>query len=180
MANCKSVTLQTIDARCDVSMGGIKEVLIALKDDIKSVEIDETSGLVKAITLESSKKFEKWAFRKNTGSYTSNVASDPAIGNSFATTEVTLQFSRAEATKRLAIQSAINASSVVIVRDMYDQYILLGYENEVVVSAATMQSGTAAADLSGFTLTFQDIATELPHFIDTDKVQIDKLLVAAA
>ena len=34
--NCNSVTLTTIDARCETSFGGIKEVLIALQDDIKS------------------------------------------------------------------------------------------------------------------------------------------------
>lgn len=178
--NCNSVTLSTIDARCETSFGGIKEVLIALKDDIKAISVDSSTGMINTITMNQSKKFEKWMFRKNTGNYSSNVTSDPTIGNSFATTEVTLQFSKAEATKRLAIQSAINASSVVIVRDMYDQYLLLGYENEVVVSAATMQSGTQAADLSGFTLTFQDIATELPHFIDTSSVTIDNLLVAGA
>lgn len=178
--NCNSVTLTTIDARCETSFGGIKEVLIALKDDIKAISVDSSTGMINTITMNQSKKFEKWQFRKNTGNYSSSVTSDPTIGNSFATTEVTLQFSKAEATKRLAIQSAINASSVVIVRDMYDQYLLLGYENEVVVSAATMQSGTQAADLSGFTLTFQDISTELPHFIDTSSVTIDNLLVAGA
>ena len=163
--NCNSVTLASIDARCDSSFGGIKEVLVGLKDDVKSISVDSATGMINTLEL-------------NTGNYSSSVTSDPTIGNSFATTEVTLQFSKAEATKRLAIQSAINASSVVIVRDMYDQYLLLGYENEVVVSAATMQSGTQASDLSGFTLTFQDIATELPHFIDTSSVTIDNLLVA--
>lgn len=178
--NCNAITLSSLDARCDTSFGGIKEIMIALKDDIKSISVDSSTGMINTLTLSTGKKFEKWMFRKNTGSYTSTVTSDPTIGNSFATTEVTLQFSKAEATKRLAIQSAINASSVVIVRDMYDQYLLLGYENEVVVSAATMQSGTQASDLSGFTLTFQDIATELPHFIDTSSVTIDNLLVAGA
>ena len=178
--NCNSVTLASIDARCDSSFGGIKEVLVGLKDDVKSISVDSATGMINTLTLNTGKKMEKFLFRKNTGSYTSTVTSDPTIGNSFATTEVTLQFSKAEATKRLAIQSAINASSVVIVRDMYDQYLLLGYENEVVVSAATMQSGTQASDLSGFTLTFQDIATELPHFIDTSSVTIDSLLVAGA
>ena len=178
--NCNAVTLSSLAARCETSLRGIKEILIALKDDIKEISVDSSTGMINTITMNQSKKFEKWQFRKNTGNYSSSVTSDPTIGNSFATTEVTLQFSKAEATKRLAIQSAINASSVVIVRDMYDQYLLLGYENEVVVSAATMQSGTQAADLSGFTLTFQDIATELPHFIDTSSVTIDNLLVAGA
>ena len=39
-----------------------------------------------------------------------------------------------------------------------------------------MQSGTAASDLSGFTLTFTDESTELPHFIDKDDVDIDGLI----
>ena len=54
---------------------------------------------------------------------------------------------------------------------MYGQYIYLGLENEVVVSAATMVTGTAAADLNGFTLTFQDIATQLPYFVEASIVE---------
>lgn len=168
MANCGSVTLSAIDARCETSFGGIKRVLVALRDDV-TVTTDSTG--ITAITLATDKKFVEWQFRKNTGSLTSTVTSDTAIGNTFATTEVTLQFTKAEATKRLAIQSAINASSVVIVEDMYGQYIYLGLENEVVVSAATMVTGTAAADLNGFTLTFQDIATQLPYFVEANIVE---------
>lgn len=168
MANCGSVTLSAIDARCETSFGGIKRVLVALRDDV-TVTKDDTG--ITAITLGEGKNFVEWQFRKNTGSLTSTVTSDTAIGNTFATTEVTLQFTKAEATKRLAIQSAINASSVVIVEDMYGQYIYLGLENEVVVSAATMVTGTAAADLNGFTLTFQDIATQLPYFVAASVVE---------
>ena len=169
-----AVTLNAIDARCDASMGGIKEIYIALRDDIKDkldgtgkeITINEEDGLVTAIKMVTGKKFEKWMFRKQTGSYTSTASMDPAIGTNYVTTEVALQFSRAEAGKRLNIQSAMNANSVVIVRDMYDQYLLLGLENEVSVTAAVMQSGTASTDLSGFTLTLTDISQELPHFIE--------------
>lgn len=164
MANCGSVTLSAIDARCDTSFGGIKRVLVANRDDVTVTVVDDN---ITALTG----NFVEWLFRKNTGSLTSTVTSDTAIGNTFATTEVSLQFSKAEATKRLAIQSAINASAVVIVEDMYGQYIYLGLENEVVVSSATMVTGTAAADLNGFTLVFQDIATKLPYFVDATLIE---------
>ena len=177
---CTTVTLSSIDARCDSSIGGIKRVLIANVDDIKSVLIDETTQKIKEITLETGKKFEQWRFRKNTGSYSSSVARDLTIGNDTCTTEVNLQFSRAEAQKRLDIQSAINANCVVIIEDMYGEFIYLGLENEVSITAATMASGTQTGDLSGFTLTFQDISTEFPHFIDKAQVNIDNLLVAGA
>ena len=168
-------------ARCDGSVGGIKRILIANRDDVTATIGTETNELqyIDSITVATGKKFEQWRFRKNTGSYTSTLATDPAIGNNTVTTEVTLQFSKAEVQKRLLIQTAINANAVVIIEDMYGKYVYLGLENEVSITAATMQSGTATGDLSGFTLTFQDIATELPHFVDDTKVNIEKLLEAA-
>ena len=175
---CTTVTLSSIDARCDGSVGGIKRVLIANVDDIKTVLIDETTQKIKQITLETGKKFEQWRFRKNTGSYSSSIDRDPAIVSESVTTECSLQFSRAEAQKRLDIQSAINASCVVIIEDMYGEYLYLGLENEVTITSATMQSGTQTGDLSGFNLTFTDVATEFPHFIDKEQVDVDSLLVA--
>ena len=176
---CTTVTLSSIDARCDSSIGGIKRILLANVDDIKTVLVDETTQKIKQITLETGKKFEQWRFRKGTGSYSSSVARDLTIGNDTCTTEVNLQFSRAEAQKRLDIQSSINANCVVIVEDMYGEYLYLGMENEVSITAASMTSGTATSDLSGFTLTFTDLSTELPHFIDKAQVDVDSLLVAA-
>lgn len=163
---CTSATLATIDGRCETAIGGIKSILVANKDDVTKVETDE-NGLITAITMAATKKFAKWQFRKNTGSYTSTFSTDTAIGNNTITTEVALQFTRAEQQKRMDIQTAINAASVVIVEDMVGNYLYLGYENEVTITAVTMQSGTQTSDLNGFTLTFTDIAQELPHFVDS-------------
>lgn len=174
--SCASITLSSIDARCDGSVGGIKRILIANKIDVDSVTVDNSTGKITAITLVTDKKFQQWLFRRNTGSYTSTATADIAIGNSAVTTEVSLQFSRAEAEKRLAIQAAINAGAVIIIEDMYGQYIYLGYDNAVYISNAVMQSGTASSDLSGFTLTFTDESVELPYFIDTENVDISGLI----
>ena len=164
--SCAAISLASIDARCDASIGGIKRILIAQKDDVTDVTLNDTTGIITAITMASGKKFQQWLFRRNTGSYTSTSTSDATIGNNSVTTEVNLQFSKAEAEKRLNIQSAINANAVVIVEDAYGQFIYLGYDNEVTITNAVMQSGTATADLSGFTLTFTDESAELPHFVD--------------
>ena len=173
---CQSLVLSGIDCRCEPSVGGIKRILIANHDDVTPT-VDEATKEISAITLAKGTKFTEWRFRKNTGSYTSTATVDPTIGNSAVTTEVNLQFSRAENTKRLEIQTALNGSAVVIVEDMYGQHIYLGLDNEVTITSAVMQSGTATSDLSGFTLTFQDVAEELPHFIAAG-VKVDDLLVA--
>lgn len=187
--SCGSVTLSGIDARCDVSFGGIKRILVGLRDDF-NVGIaqflrdageavtpipneDELITKIEKLGTES-QVFHEFLFRRNTASYTSTVSPDAAIGNSFVTTELTLQFSKAEQKKRMIIQSLINAGAVVIIEDMYGQYIFLGLDREVVVTNGVMQSGTAESDLNGFTLTLSDISLELPHFINTkNTIEVD-------
>ena len=161
---CNTVTLNGISAQCHTAAGGIKRVLIAQKEDVDIKTVDE-NGVITEITMADGKYFVQWLFRKNTGSFTTSLTSDPAIGTQAVTTDLNLQFTKAEATKRLEIQSAINAAAVVIIEDMYEQYILLGEDTEVSVTAVNMQSGTATTDLNGFTLTLQDVSTKLPHFI---------------
>lgn len=171
--NCTSVTLSRIDGRCDTNTGGIKRIYIALNDDVVSVTQDneQAEGMITAITMADTKKFIAWDFRPNTGAYSSTTETDPAIGNSSVTTEVTLQFTKAEATKRLSIQSAINAGAKVIVEDQYGQYIYLGHDSDVYITSATMQSGTNRTDLNGFNITFQDISNELPYFVEKAAVE---------
>lgn len=166
--NCSTFTPEYIDARCDKSVGGIKAIYIANRDDIKFPLDSNTQEEITSLQLAQGKYFAKWQFRKNTGSYTSTYASDMAIGNETITTTVALQFSRAEATKRLKIQKALNSAAVVIIEDMYGQLLFLGEDNEVVITECTMQSGTQTGDLSGFNLVFQDIADRLPKFFVSD------------
>lgn len=175
---CNSITLTNIDGTCFNSAGGIRRILIANRNDV-TVTIATSNNpneLITAITKASGKKFAEWTFRANTGSFTSTVSSDPTIGNTSVSTECTLQFSMAEATKRQAIQQAIESGAVIIIEDSYGQYLFLGLDNDVYVTSATMQSGTAKSDLSGFNITFTDESNELPHYIDTAKVNINSLL----
>lgn len=173
MASCVPVTLTGIDGKCQTAVGGIKRILIAEKDNVKA-ELNKEEGVITAFTLADDANWYEWTFRKNTGSLSTSIASDPAIGTSSVTTELNLQFTKMEKTKRLEIQSAINANSVVIVelqdKDLDDNNIavFLGYDNEVNVTAANMQSGTAQGDLNGFTLTLQDISNELPYFVSKE------------
>lgn len=176
MAQCTSENFKPIDGRCEISLGGIRYVYVAPWDKV-DLNLEVGTGLTtahtvtnSAITLSSGTVWSVYAFRRNTGSYTSTVQSDISIGNSFATTEVSLQFTKAEAYKRMAIQQAINQQAIIIIETMDNEKILLGAENPVIVTAATMQSGTQNTDLNGFTLTFQDVCTHLPYFCAADFV----------
>ena len=172
--SCNSVTLTNIDARCDKSVGGIKRILVGLREELVNVFTNDKGEV---INLMFNSTLKEWKFRKNTGSYTSTANIDPTIDSAYFTTECAIQFSRAEAQKRLDIQSVINAGGVfIIIEDMYGEYLLLGKDRDVVITSATMQSGTSSTDLSGFNLTFTDTSLELPHFINKLYVDVNALI----
>lgn len=172
--SCNSVTLTNIDARCDKSVGGIKRILVGLREQLVNVFTNDKGEIIHFMF---NGFLKEWKFRKNTGSFTSTATIDPTIDSSYFTTECAIQFSRAEAQKRLDIQSVINAGGVfIIIEDMYGEYLLLGKDRDVVITSATMQSGTSSTDLSGFNLTFTDTSLELPHFINKGYVDVNALI----
>lgn len=181
---CQSVTFNGIQAACAINRGGIKRVYIANRGDVKAVTLDEATGLITKIEMKDTAKFATWEFRPGTGSFsTAADGADRAIGNYSLTATASLQFTKAEATKRLEIQSAINADSVVIIETNYvnkadqdgeyAQFIYMGYDNPVYVDSPVMQTGTAPSDLNGFTLSLVETEYELPHFIKTGTGGVD-------
>ena len=99
---CQSVTFNGIQGACAINRGGIKKVYIANRSDVASVTVDPATGLITAITMAGDAKFATWEFRPGTGSFsTAADSTDTAIGNYGMTATVALQFTKAEATKRL-------------------------------------------------------------------------------
>lgn len=199
MANylsCQSVNILSMDATCDESRASIKRVLVCPKEDIEAIgyqndPIDSPnfdtinkSTMINNIVLASNKKFVEFKFRRNTGSYTSTYTGDNTTGSQVVTTEVTLQFSKAENQKRLEFQKLTGHPCVMLIEDAYGKYIALGVDAPVVLTNTVMQSGTAKSDLSGFTLTFTEESNVFPPFVKdyysgdvADAIVVDDLLL---
>ena len=196
--SCAAVTLNSIDATCDESRASIKRVLVCPKEDIEVIGYQyipisstypndnefEKSNLINNLVLSDNKKFVEFKFRRNTGSYTSTYTGDNTTGSQVVTTEVTLQFSKAENQKRLEFQKLTGHPCVMLIEDAYGKYIALGVDAPVVLTNTVMQSGTAKSDLSGFTLTFTEESNVFPPFVKdyysgdvADAIVVDDLLL---
>ena len=197
--SCAAVTLNSIDATCDESRASIKRVLVCPKEDIEVIgyqyipisstypndDYFKKSTLINNLVLADDKKFVEFKFRRNTGSYTSTYTGDNTTGSQVVTTEVTLQFSKAENQKRLEFQKLTGHPCVMLIEDAYGKYIALGVDAPVVLTNTVMQSGTAKSDLSGFTLTFTEESNVFPPFVSAydnygdsgDSVLVDSLLM---
>ena len=57
-----SQVLNGIAADCQTNVGGVREVYIANYGDVTTIEVDETSNMIKTITMAETAKFKKYAF----------------------------------------------------------------------------------------------------------------------
>lgn len=159
---CKSFALSGIAMGCKDVMGGIKEVYIIKSNNVLGKTLNTEESQIATITLDSSEKFKTYKFRKGTAAMTSTAASDDTIGNFSVTTELTLQFSKMETSKRLEIMALCLEDVEVMVLDWNGKYWYLGYNFPVSATAATAQTGTAATDLNGYNVTLTDTSNEFP------------------
>lgn len=156
-----SQTLAGLSLDCLNSKGGIKCVYIANFDDVTTVS--EADGVITGITMDTTKKFKKYEFRKGTGSMTSTYNADETTGNHYVTTELALVFTRMETAKRIEISALSLGQLAVIVLDSNGVYWYLGKDNYVSASAGGAETGTANSDRSAYTITLSDESDDYPH-----------------
>ena len=159
---CNSYTLSGLDTVCkESSFGGIKEVLVALYDDVASVTLNTDGDAISAITMASGTAFHQYKLLKSTGGLTSTLNASETSASYF-TNEVTLQFMKMETSKRMEIMALMMSACAVIVLDANGKYWYLGKDNYVECSAGSAQTGTAASDSNHYELTLTDTSAELP------------------
>lgn len=167
MASCNSYALTGIANGCNPNKGGISEVYIAQKDDVSGITIDDTTAttsthMVSGITMVTGKKFKTFQFRKNTG-YMNSTLNITDEGGNYISTELYLQFSRMETSKRLEMRALSLNDMVCIVKDSNQKYWLLGLEDPVVASTGNGVTGTNREDSNNYNITLVDESTNWPY-----------------
>lgn len=164
--SCSQV-LNGIAADCQTNVGGVREVYIANYDDVSAVTLDETSNMIKTITMADTAKFKKYAFKKNTSSMTSTLNVDPANGINFVQTDLSLVFAKQETVKRMEIAKLSLGELRVIVLDANGKYWFLGKEEFVSATAGTAETGTNRTDGNKYTITLTDYSASYPYEVDS-------------
>ena len=70
-----------------------------------------------------------------------------------------------ETSKRVAMVALVQSEAMAVVLDSNGKYWFLGYDNPLVVSAGTGETGTAKSDPNHYTVTLQDASVEYPYEI---------------
>lgn len=136
-----------------------------------------TENKITAITMaasgQTSAKFKKYLFAKNTGSMSSNATIDATTGANFVVTDLLMVFNRMETSKRVEIAAMSKSDLVAIVTDCNGASWFLGYDEPLSATAFDGLSGTARADRNGYSITLQDNSKDLPYEILTGTGGVD-------
>lgn len=175
---CNSIALAGINVGCKDHMGGIKEVYLIKDADVTSVAAAD--GAISTITLGESATFKTYKFRKGTSQFTSTMTTDEAAGTLSVQTDLALQFSTMETSKRLEIMAMCMESLKGIVLDSNGKYWFLGYDFPISASAATGQTGTAFSDFGGYNVTLTDNSKEFPYEVPASVIEEIKAKISPA
>lgn len=171
-----NITLSGIAYYCDVNLSGVKEIYIADWNSFNDASVG-TDGVISAITMDSSAKFQVYVPAKNTGSLTKTLTKDEGTGVRYYTNEVTAQFNHMDSEKREELSQLDGGQLVAMVLDNNGIYWFLGLNNWVSCSAVTGQTGAGIDDGNFYTITLTDISAGLPHEVAASaaKAVIDTL-----
>lgn len=161
-----SQVLNGIAADCQTNVGGVREVYIANYSDVTAIEVDDSSNMIKTITMADSAKFKKYAFKKNTSSMTSTLNVDPANGVNFVQTDLSLVFAKQETVKRMEIAKLSLGELRIIVLDANGKYWFLGQEEFVSATAGTAETGTNRTDGNRYSIVLSDYSSSYPYEVD--------------
>ena len=141
---------------CLEGIGGVKEVLIANytlaggADFMSGVTYDASTGEVNGLPTATIYRYVPF---RNSGNYVETVNKNLETGTLFFSQEVGWTFGKLSQDMRNEFLNVAKAKMIVFVRTNDDQILLIGATEGSQLTAGTVQSGAAKADLMGYQVT---------------------------
>jgi len=139
---------------CKDSLGGVKSVRLTTLAEYLVLDPTVVGGEIDAWGTPTT-VFFKYDQLKETSSMTETINASAQNGTVYYTPEVTIVMSKLDATKRNEIKLLAQNRLVAIVEtnDEVPAYFVVGVSTGLELSAGTSASGTAYADLQGYSIT---------------------------
>jgi hypothetical protein len=149
---------------CMNALGGLKTAYFL------AGEITDTTEVAGEITeLTGTGSFYQYELAKDTAFYSESINVSNVNGTVFYQGELTIVLQKMEAAKRNQILLlAQNRDLRIVFVDNNDVSYIMGLTRGAVMSAGTAATGTAVADLNGYTLTFQSQEPQSAGIFETN------------
>ena len=148
---------------CKSAFGGIKRVYFADYGDLTAITVDAPTG---EATFTGTPTWYEYDVKGNS-SLETTITSSRENGTTFYTQTLNLTLTYLDNLTKNQVQLIATGRPVVVVEDYYGHLFLCGYENGMELTGGTIVTGTAAGDLSGFTLTLEGMEEDAPYFVQS-------------
>jgi len=142
----------------DGTIGGMDKLYMIAYKDLDSSAGDPatiTSGIISAIALESGKTFVEVGLLRNSADVTEKFANDFAKGTAFITQTLKVVLSGLTPANLAFVQSVQSQSVGILFKNRSGSYYFMGGNGRFQLKDYESGSGTAEADMQGFTLNFE-------------------------
>ena len=147
------------DLDCRDAIGGVKSVRLASLEDYTAMAATVAAGAITGFNT-AALEFFKYDQLKETSSLTESINGSSQNGSVYFTPEVVIVLSKLDVTKRNQIKLLAQQRLVAIVEGNDSSYWVVGYANGLELNAGTSATGTAFADLSGYSLTLSGLEAD--------------------
>jgi hypothetical protein len=151
------------------SIGGLRFIRIALKEDILSIE--ETASEVTRITMMPGKSFYNYNFPKNTSSFAITPTPNDQNGTLYYAEELKIVMNKISSSTVLIYEALSRNELVIIAEDRNGVSMLLGRGEGMTLSGGVIGSGVSSVDRNGFEAIFAASEAKLspmsPNYIIT-------------
>ncbi len=165
--SCSAITSGVING-CSTNQGGLEAIFIA-NGPVES--FTESNGTISAITVGGSavtpSDFFKFEVPRQTSSFSETVTGDVSQGTvTYAQTAIMI-LNQMQASTRDQLQLIFEATNmIVVVKDSNGRYFTVGISRGAYGSTATVTSGVAFADRSGYEITIEGIEPKPSFEVD--------------
>ena len=135
-----------------------------LTDDDGNKIVESINNLAINTTATHPQYWVEYHFRKNTCSAGSEMTVNDN-GTHYFTNTVNMVFAKQDTPKRLNIEAIASGDVAVIYEDGNGKYWLMNPKDEVNLSTATSETGTAVGDANQYTLTLSQNSANMPFEI---------------
>ena len=142
---------------CKDVIGGIRKIYLKTFDDAFLGDLTISSNEITEIAATTVYQYD---LRANTATYNSNFTSSDANGTTYYEQVLEVQLQKIVKQDLPNLDNILKGRCQVFILDANDNVFLMGTRFGCTVTAGAMSTGTAKADLSGFTLTFTAQETE--------------------
>jgi hypothetical protein len=152
----------------EMQLSGVTEILLANYEDIASITLNAEENKVTDIAMTSPGVFYKFSLNRENASFADTAEINIPNGVAVYRPSVTFNLAGLDTNVRDTFKNLSQATVIAIAKSLDGTYYLVGKANGLdLATGSALNSGTAATDFQGATITLEGLETEPMIEIDS-------------